>query len=196
MLCFIEEISWLIFRRTKVLWYKLSSLLAYVLHCPCCRCIVSLRQLGVCLFTTISKQGMDFHIQRDHYRKVYHLLLWLLLMGGACHRTPTHCLWRVSGCQVLPNVGILRGPHCTKLLGAQDCTRGHSAFQVHSPKIRRYGVQLCIKLPRFQQIGLPQAAQEVSPILTNWPMQPATCKCFKRFVVKNSRLFQFGGKVC
>ena len=37
--------------------------------------IVSLSHPGVCLFTTISKHGMDFQIQRDHYREVYHLLL-------------------------------------------------------------------------------------------------------------------------
>ena len=48
--------------------------------------IVSLTELGVGLFTTISKQGMDFQIHRDHYSEVYCLPLWLLPIGGACRR--------------------------------------------------------------------------------------------------------------
>ena len=56
----------------KVLWYKLFSTLARVpcyvdfmlLLFPCCN-------RRVCVFTTISKHGMDFQIQGDCYREVF-----------------------------------------------------------------------------------------------------------------------------
>ena len=67
------------FRRTKVLWYELSISLAFVLQRVDSTCFpaadICLSQLGVCPFITILKQGMDFQIQRDHYREVYRLPL-------------------------------------------------------------------------------------------------------------------------
>ena len=94
---------------------------------------------GVCLFTTISKQVMDFQIQRDHYHDVYHLLLWLLPMGGACCHAITHCLRQVSVSQVPLKVDSRGGHHCTKLLGLRDCTRRRSALEVHALMVRWYG---------------------------------------------------------